>query len=56
MNLKTFIALDNPFRLLYHKIRAVLANFTYGFPSKDMTIVGVTGTNGKTTTCNILAK
>jgi UDP-N-acetylmuramyl tripeptide synthase len=56
MNLKNFIALDNPFRLLYHKIRAVLANFTYGFPSNNMTIIGVTGTNGKTTTCNILAK
>lgn len=56
MNLKTFIALDNPFRLLYHKMRAVAANYFYGFPSKDMTIIWVTGTNGKTTTCNIIAK
>lgn len=54
--LKHLIALDNPFRLLYHKIRAVLANIVYGFPSSDMTIIWVTWTNWKTTTCNIIAK
>ncbi len=56
MNIKKLIALDNPFRLLYHKIKAIIANFVYGFPSKDMIIIWVTGTNGKTTTCNILWK
>jgi UDP-N-acetylmuramoyl-L-alanyl-D-glutamate--2,6-diaminopimelate ligase len=56
MNLKKMIDLDNPFRLLYHKMRAVMANIVYGFPSKDMIIIGVTGTNGKTTTSNIIAK
>lgn len=50
------IDLDNPFRLLYHKVRAIIANIVYGFPSKDMIIIWVTGTNGKTTTCNIIAK
>lgn len=54
--LKHLIALDNPFRLLYHKIRAVSANIVYGFPSSDMTIIWVTWTNWKTTTCNIIAK
>lgn len=54
--LKSFIALDNPFRLGYHFIRAVIANIVYGFPSKGMVIVGVTGTNGKTTTSNIIAE
>ncbi len=56
MNIKKLIALDNPFRLLYHKIKAIIANFMYGFPSKNMTIIWVTGTNGKTTTCNIIWK
>ncbi|MCP4523101.1 MAG: UDP-N-acetylmuramoyl-L-alanyl-D-glutamate--2,6-diaminopimelate ligase [Candidatus Gracilibacteria bacterium] len=56
MNIKNLISLDNPFRLLYHKLRAITANFLYGFPSKGMTIIGVTGTNGKTTCSNIIAK
>ena len=54
--LKKLVALDNPGRLMYHKIRAIIANFYYGFPSNDMTIIWVTWTNGKTTTCNIIAK
>jgi hypothetical protein len=36
---KKLVALDNPMRLLYHKIRAIIANLYYGFPSKDMTII-----------------
>jgi len=54
--IKDLISIDNPFRLLYHKIRAINANILYGFPSKNMIIIWVTGTNGKTTTCNIIAK
>jgi len=54
--LKSFVALDNPFRLYYHLLRAIGANLKYGFPSKGFTIIGVTGTNGKTTTSNIIAK
>lgn len=54
--IKTLIWLDNPLRLLYHKLRAVSANIIYGFPHKDMLIIGITGTNGKTTTCNIVAR
>jgi len=53
--IKKSIKLDNPIRLLYHYIKAVLASFYYGFPSKDMTIIWVTWTNWKTTTCNIIA-
>lgn len=37
-------------------MRAVIANVRYGFPSKGMTIIGITGTNGKTTTSNIVAE
>ena len=56
MWVKQKIALDNPLRLFYHYVRAVLANIMYGFPSRKMTIIGVTGTNGKTTTTNIIAR
>ena len=55
-NIKKYISLDNPFRLLYHKIRAIIANLVYGFPHKDMVIIWITGTNWKTTTCNLVAK
>ncbi len=33
---------------------AVLANKFYGFPSRKMRMIGVTGTNGKTTTSHII--
>lgn len=32
----------------------ILAAAYYGFPSRDLTVIGVTGTNGKTTTTHIL--
>ena len=50
------ISLDNPLRLMYHKIRAIIANLYYGFPSKNMVIIWVTWTNWKTTTSNIITK
>ena len=39
---------------LYHKIMADFSNLIYGYPSKKMIIIGVTGTNGKTTTCHFI--
>jgi len=35
---------------LGHLVEAVLANIRYGFPGRRLHIIGVTGTNGKTTT------
>jgi UDP-N-acetylmuramoyl-L-alanyl-D-glutamate--2,6-diaminopimelate ligase len=48
--------IPKPFLLLYHAALAVSAAVLYRFPSKKLIVVGVTGTNGKTTTCNIIAK
>lgn len=45
----------NPFRLLYHKVMAVVAALYYRFPANKMTIIGITGTKGKTTTTNLIA-
>lgn len=39
-----------------HWVEAVLANVKYGFPSKGMHVIGVTGTNGKTTTTFMIEK
>lgn len=40
----------------YHRAVAVAANFRYGFPTKGMQVVMVTGTNGKTTTASLIAQ
>lgn len=40
---------------LYHWPLAVFANLAFGFPARDMTVIGVTGTNGKTTTTKLIA-
>ena len=41
---------------LYHLALAVLANIIYGFPSRKLKVIGVTGTNGKTTTVQMITK
>lgn len=39
-----------------HLVESVLANIRYGFPSRNMHVIGVTGTNGKTTTTFLIHK
>jgi UDP-N-acetylmuramoyl-L-alanyl-D-glutamate--2,6-diaminopimelate ligase len=39
-----------------HLMEAVFANIKYGFPSRGMHVIGVTGTNGKTTTTFFIEK
>lgn len=41
---------------IYHLLQTVLANIWYGFPSRRLKVIGVTGTNGKTTTVQMVAK
>ncbi|MEK7495357.1 MAG: Mur ligase family protein [Patescibacteria group bacterium] len=40
---------------IYHLFQAILANILYGFPSRRLKVIGVTGTDGKTTTIHLIA-
>lgn len=39
---------------IYHFLVASLANLWFGFPSKNLIVIGVTGTDGKTTTTSLI--
>jgi len=39
---------------IYHLVQAFLSALYFGFPSKKMIVIGITGTDGKTTTVNML--
>ncbi|HSW97704.1 MAG TPA: UDP-N-acetylmuramyl-tripeptide synthetase [Candidatus Saccharimonadales bacterium] len=39
---------------VYHLGIAVAANVYYGFPGRELTVIAVTGTDGKTTTTNLI--
>ena len=39
---------------IYHLLVAILANVFFGFPARRLTVIGVTGTDGKTTTVNLI--
>jgi UDP-N-acetylmuramoyl-L-alanyl-D-glutamate--2,6-diaminopimelate ligase len=38
----------------YHLFQAVIANIVYGFPGRKAIVIGVTGTDGKTTTASLI--
>jgi len=48
--------IPQPIKNIYHLFQAVLANFIYGFPGRNIKVIGVTGTNGKTTTVQMITK
>lgn len=39
---------------LYHLPKAAIAGSVYGYPARDLFVIGVTGTDGKTTTTNLI--
>jgi UDP-N-acetylmuramoyl-L-alanyl-D-glutamate--2,6-diaminopimelate ligase len=41
---------------LYHRSLALLAAIRYGFPSREIVVIGVTGTKGKTTTVELIER
>ena len=53
--LKKLIPERSPLRLFWHHTRAFVAALRYGFPARHLTIIGVTGTDGKTTTVAMTA-
>ncbi|OGI22110.1 MAG: hypothetical protein A2808_03745 [Candidatus Moranbacteria bacterium RIFCSPHIGHO2_01_FULL_55_24] len=51
-----FKIIPQPVKNLGHLGLALLANIRYGFPGRKLSVIGVTGTNGKTTTAQMIAR
>lgn len=54
MNVRSFLRETFPYRL-YKELRAGYAAAIHRHPAKKLRIVGITGTDGKTTTCHLTA-
>ncbi|MBP9751110.1 MAG: UDP-N-acetylmuramoyl-L-alanyl-D-glutamate--2,6-diaminopimelate ligase [Candidatus Peribacteraceae bacterium] len=54
MTLQSAIGDQHPLRLLWHRGRAIVAAVRAGLPARKLTIVGITGTDGKTTTVGMV--
>lgn len=52
--LRNIIPERSSLRLTYHKIMAILAVIFYRFPAHRLTVIGVTGTSGKSTTVELI--
>jgi len=48
------ISSDNFIRLFWHKLKGIIAVIIYQSPAKKMVCIGITGTNGKTTTTHMI--
>jgi UDP-N-acetylmuramoyl-L-alanyl-D-glutamate--2,6-diaminopimelate ligase len=52
--LRKLIPDRHPLRLFYHKIKGFIAALINFYPASKLIVIGVTGTNGKTTTVNLI--
>ena len=41
---------------VYHLCQAILANIWFGWPTRKLIVIGITGTDGKTTTCQMVTR
>lgn len=53
--LKRLIPEQSALRLAWHKSKAFAAAVRYGFPARKLVVIGITGTDGKTTTVGMIA-
>ncbi len=53
--IKKLISDTNPLLLAWHRSKVFVAAAAYGFPARRLTVIGVTGTDGKTTTVGMIA-
>jgi len=42
------------YKNIYHGVSAIFAAVYYGFPGKKLKVIGITGTDGKTTTTHLI--
>lgn len=53
--IKQAIPQQSPLRLAWHHAKALIAALLYGFPARSLAVIGITGTDGKTTTVGMVA-
>ncbi len=54
-HLRSIIPETSFLRLAYHRAKALIAAIVYGFPGRKLIVIGITGTDGKTTTVGMTA-
>ncbi len=52
--LQSKIGKRSPIRILWHKTKSFCAALRYGFPARKITVIGISGTDGKTTTTGMV--